>query len=318
MKKRLGLFIFVFLLTLKSVFATTWDEPWANQVIKQASSFVLAKVNSTDEEKGISIQIIKTLGGNELKGSITITNFYLLTICSTSGGHGAEFQTLALDSCYFFIKQNNKGEYCIATPTTGFDYVYDSSVAATFRHSYHQASVPVPIYEKVMTAIFNNYHGLSYDQPYMLHFAQEYLTKKPAGFGPDELNTFFLQHVALESICHLKLSIQEQLILPFLKDKTNFHNQISAARALGTINSEISKKELTSVVADTTIKPFVRVMCVWGLADLHPVELKAQFQKIKETASDEADGFGGNIMDPRVCTHIPSIKKALQELVEKL
>jgi hypothetical protein len=43
----LGLFIFTFL-TSK---ATTWDEPWQDQVIKQSDYFVLAKIQSVDEKK---------------------------------------------------------------------------------------------------------------------------------------------------------------------------------------------------------------------------------------------------------------------------
>jgi hypothetical protein len=311
------LFLVTVLTTTKS-FATTWNEPWANQVIKEASSFVLAKVVSTDPEKGIRIQVIKMLGGKTLPDTLLISNFYLLDLCSSSGGHGAEFITETVDSCYFFLKKNNKDEYCIATPTTGFDYVYQNNVTATFRHSYHQASVPVQVYEKTMTAVYNNYHGLSYDRNYMDKFIKEYLQKSPAGFGEEEINTFFLQHVALECVYHLKLNIDESLVLPFLHDQDNFHNQISAARALRAIKTERSKTELLQAIADTGRRDFVRVMCVLSLAELKPKELKTQLQKLQQFASDESDGFGGNIMDPRVCTTLPSLRKTLKELIEKL
>ena len=59
-------------------------------------------------------------------------------------------------------------------------------------------------------------------------------------------------------------------------------------------------------------------MCVWSLSEFKPEELKTQLQKLEESASDESDDFGGNIMDPRICTHIPSLKEALKELVDKL
>jgi len=299
-------------------YATTWDEPWADKVIREASSFVLAKVVSNDPEKGIRIVIIKNLSGKELKDTILISNFYLLNICSSSGGHGAEFDTRLVDSCYFFINQNAKGEFCIATPTTGFDYVSDGNVMATFRHSYHQASVPVSVYEETMTAIFNNYHSMSYDRDYISRFVRENLNKAPAGFGENEINIFFLQHVALECVYHLKLDIIGTLLLPFLNDKDNFHNQVSAARALSAVQNERNKIELLKAIGDTTKRNFVRVMCVWSLSKLKPTELKAQLQKIEESASDESDGFGGNIMDPRVCTHVPTLKEALKELIDKL
>ncbi len=95
---------------------------------------------------------------------------------------------------------------CIATPTAGYDYVTKGNVVATFRHSYHQASVPVAIYERVMTAVFNNYHNLPYDKGDVEKFVNEYLTKKPAGFSESEISTFFIQHVALECVYHLKLN----------------------------------------------------------------------------------------------------------------
>ena len=318
MKKYFKVLLLVTVLSTTKSFATTWDEPWANRVIKEASSFVLAKVLATDPDNGIKIKIIKTLGGNMLTDTLLISNFYLLDLCSTSGGHGAEFRTKTTDSCYFFLKRNAKGEYCIATPTTGFDYVFENHVMATFRHSYHQATVPVAIYEEAMTAVYNNYHGLPYNKEYIDKFVKEYLQKKPAGFGEEEINTFFLQHVALECVYHLKLNIQENLVLPFLHDQNNFHNQVSAARALRSINTEASKTELVNAIADTTKRSFVRVMCVWSLADLNPRELKAQLQQLEQSASDESDDFGGNIMDPRVCTHIPSLRTALKDMVDKL
>jgi hypothetical protein len=142
---------FAFVTTM--TFATTWDEPWQDKVIKEADYFVFAKVKSFNKKKGVTIEIIKSLGGQELKGKIKITDFYLLDLCSSSVGHGAEFQFDGIKECYIFIKKNDNGKYCIATPTAGFDYLKDGSVYATYRHSYHQALVPVDIYEKTMTAI---------------------------------------------------------------------------------------------------------------------------------------------------------------------
>lgn len=317
MKKYLTILVVLTFLSSANAYATTWDEPWADKVIKGAASFILAKVIAADPDKGIKIVVLKTMSGKKLTDTILINNFYLLDLCSSSG-HGAEFITEVIDSCYFFIDQNSKGQFCIATPTTGFDYVSGGQVSATFRHSYHQAAVPVSVYEKTMTAVFNNYHDLPYDKEYIEKFVNEKLGMSPAGFGESEINTFFLQHVALECVYHLKLNIKEALVLPFLNDKNNFHNQVSAARAMRAFNTETNKQELLKAIGDTTKRNFVRVMCVWSLAEFTPKELKTQLQKLQESASDERDDFGGNIMDPRICTHIPSLKNALKELVDKL
>jgi hypothetical protein len=316
-RKLLFLLILTIISTIGRSYATTWDEPWDDQVIKDASSFVLAKVVACDPEKGISIQIIKTIGGNKLLSSLIISDFYLLTLCSGSGG-GGEFHTSIVDSCYFFITRNNEGKYCIATPTTGFDYVTEGQVTATFRHSYHQALVPVSIYEKTMTAVFNNYHNLPYDKDYISSFVTKYLTKTPAGFEENEINIFFLQHVALECVHHLRLKINENLIIPFLTDKRNFHSQVSAARAMVAFNTNTSKQELLKIISDTAQRHFVQVMCIWTLADFNPTDLKSKLEELAIDASDEHDGFGGNIMDPRICTSIPTVKKALKNLIGKL
>lgn len=315
MKRLKTILILAFAFVTTTTFATTWDEPWQDKVIKNADYFVFAKVKSFNAEKGVTIEIIKSLSGQELKGKIEITDFYLLDLCSRSGGHGPEFHFKGIKECYFFIKKNDKGKYCIATPTTGFDNLKDSSVYATYRHSYHQAIVPVDIYEKTMTAIFNNYHNQPYDKQFISEYVNKYLSIKPAGFEKDEINTFFAQHVALESAYHLRLTDLYSKLLPFLADTLNFHNQVSAARALVSYNTSECKKELLKVISDTTRKNFVQVICIWTLSELMPTELKEQLIKVKETASTKDNGFGGNIMDPRICTHFPDVKYALEKLI---
>ena len=82
--KRLKTILFLaFALVTTTTFATTWDEPWQDKVIKDADYFVFAEVKSFDEKKGVTIEIIKSLGGKKLKGKIKITGFYLLDLCSS-------------------------------------------------------------------------------------------------------------------------------------------------------------------------------------------------------------------------------------------
>jgi hypothetical protein len=299
-------------------FATTWDEPWQDRVIKEADYFVFAKIKSFDEEKGVTIEILRTIGGEELKGKIKITKFYLLDLCSKSGGHGPEFQFDGIKECYFFIKKNSKGEYCIATPTTGFDYLKDGKVYATYRHSYHQALVPVEIYEKTMTAIFNNYHNITYDKQNINDFVNKYLSLKPAGFSEAEIDNFFAQHVALECVYHLRITGLYSKIIPFLNDTSNFHNQVSAARALIAYNTPECKQALLNVISDTSRDNFVQVICIWTLSEFKPTELKNQLVIAAKTASTKDNGFGGNIMDSRVCTHFPEVKDAIENLIKDL
>ncbi|WP_277225347.1 HEAT repeat domain-containing protein [Hymenobacter sp. YC55] len=298
--------------------ALTWKEPWHEQVVQKADYFVIAKVISSDPEKGVTATVIRTLGGNELTGNIKINDFYLLDICSRSGGHGPEFHLDKADTCYFFLKQNTSGGYSIATPTTGFATVFGKKVRATYRHSYHQARVSQEVYEPTMTAIFRKYHNLDYDKIFVNNFLSRYLRLPPAKINEDQMETFFLQHAALETMYHLGLNNNYTLILPFLHDSKNFHLQISAARALSGINTADSKKHLIDLLSDKETENFPKTVAVWTLASYNPKELKDLLRKLASKASEEETGFGGNIMDPRICTRIPSVKVALTELSEQL
>jgi hypothetical protein len=267
------------------------------------------------KKKGITIDIIKSLSGRSLTGTIQITAFSLLHLCSSSG-EGVTFDLQSADSCYFFISKNGKGEYCIATPTSGFAYASDGKVTATYRHSYHQALIPVDIYENTMTAIFNHYHNISYDTTVINSFVNKYITLEPAGFAEDKLASFFLQHAALECIYHLKLNVDEKLLVKFLNDTANFHNQVSAARALSASTNPVAVEDLLNVISDTSRNDFVKVMSIWSLKQLKPNNLKSRLEALEKTASEKENGFGGNIMDPRVCTHIPTNKPTLKHYTE--
>lgn len=233
-------------------------------------------------------------------------------------GHGPEFHFEPDLNFYFFLKKNKEGHYSISTPTSGFAFVRDTVVAATYRHSYHKAYVPVEIYEKTMKAIFDNYHGKEYDKVFINQYVDKYLSMAPASFDQDKINTFFAQHVALETAYHLRLSGYYEKILPFLADTKNFHNQASGVRALISYNTEGSKSALVKVIDDSTRINLIRVMAVWTLSEFKPASLKDQLTKMAATAPEDSDGFGGDIMDPRICTEVPSVKSALETLIQQL
>lgn len=306
------------LFTTLTAFATTWDEPWHEDVVKGAEHFVLAKVVDSESSEAITVAVVKTLAGPSVEGEIEINGFYALELCSWSDGHGPEFHFDGVDECYFFIRKNDKGHYSIATPTSGYAYVEEGKVYATYRHSYHQALVDADTYEETMAAVFNRYHNIPYDEASIIAFVARYLALPPAGFEPDEIDTFFAQHVALECAYHLRLPDLYPQLLPFLGDTLNFHNQTSAARALIGYNTDACKDELLKLISDTTAVPFVQVICIQTLTAFRPQALKEQLIEAAKTASTDSNGFGGNLMDPRICTFLPSVKDALQTLIEEL
>lgn len=300
------------------VYATTWDEPWAKDVIKEAEFFVFGEIIESSEN-AIVIKINKQLGGEKIKDSvITIDNFYLLAITSLSGNHGPEFRFAKGMKCYFFLRQNTTKNYSIATPTTGFDVLHKSKVTANFRHSYHQCSIEQELYETAMAAVFNHYHKLDYELAPIKKHLDLYLRQRPAGFEKHEIEIFFNQHVALELIYHLSISTPIELLLPFFNDTENFHNRISAARAFSANRDEASKQILFNKIANNEDDDFVALMCVWSLEKMDASSMKQELAGILEKSSKTYLSFGGNLMDPRVGTSLPSVYKALSELLSKI
>lgn len=313
------------LLSCVPAFATTWDEPWIDKVVKEADHFVMARILESDEDKGAKLEIIKTLGGKELSRKVKVEGFFLLDIRSMSAGHGPEFHFGEIDTCYFFLKRNAKGVMCMPTPTTGFDYVRGGKVIAAFRHSYHKCMVPVEVYEMAMRAIFNHAHGQEFDRAAVAGFVSKQLGMKPMDLRTEgEAEAFFLQHAALELIYHLRLEGYCAQILPFLAPEDNFHANISAARALVSCKSETSTEALLAKIASKdseefrNMSDFVKVVCIWTLREYGDKSLKSRLEKLVKTASTEYGGFGGNIMDPRVGTHFPTVKEALEKLIAEL
>lgn len=306
-------------LSSRPVTALTWDEPWHEQVVKQADAFVLGKIIASDARKGATVRVLQSLGGAPLAGTVRITGFYLLDVCSSSGGHGPEFYFGKADTCYFFLKKNASGDYSMATPTTGFAAVSGGRVVATYRHSYHQALVPPAVYEPTMTAIFRHYHGQDYNAAPIDALVARYLALPPAALDEAGQSTFFLQHIALETLYHLGRPVPPALVLPFLRDTKNFHAQVSAARALSASHTPEAQQLLLALLRDPITGNFTKTVAVHALAAAGAgAALKPALQELVATASTQANGFGGNIMDPRVCTHFPSVKTALEQLVSQL
>ena len=76
----------VFFATLAN--ATTWDEPWQEEILVKSESMVLLRIDSINNAKGIWATVIRNIAGAPIKGSIHIDGFFALRLTSYSGGHG--------------------------------------------------------------------------------------------------------------------------------------------------------------------------------------------------------------------------------------
>lgn len=300
--------------------ATTWDEPWHDEVMRVSESFVKVKITATTSS-GVKAEVIKFLAGVRTPDQIELSGYSKLSLTSTSSG-GADELRLPFapgQTYYLFIKKSEKGNtYQIPTPTSGWATLEGTSVAATYRHSLHKAWVPEELYQKTMQAIFNGIKGQPYDTAFIEKFTKEQLAQPVAELKEEDspaTKKFFIQHVALESFYHLGKGADLALLQPFMESDV-IHAQISACRAVSRIDSPQSRELLMKFIEGKGAG-FAKVMCVWGLKRLNAKGMSSRLEAYLKSGADEETGFGGNIMDPRVGTYFPeSVKASIKDLLD--
>lgn len=292
--------------------AETWDEPWQKEIVQKADFFILAEVVETDEG-WVKLKLIKNFSDSGLPEEILIDDFYMLNMTSSSG-HGVHFNFEKGEKLYFFLKKNDKGNYSLPTPTSGFANLNaENNVVATYRHSYHQALVPKDIYEFTYKNIWSHFKKGKFDVDSITAFIQQQLNQPPAGFEEDKVALFFLQHVALETAYLLGIKLSFTMIEKFAFSD-NFHSRISALQLLGNLNTNESKDLLLSTMKNELFGNFEQVIAIWALKRINDPSYIKKLKALSDQASDEMTGFGGNIMDPRVGTRFPSPKEAIEAL----
>jgi hypothetical protein len=302
------------------VWATTWDEPWQDEVVRKAETLVKVKVLANDG-KSVNFKVVKTLAGAEVPAELTVEGFGLLRLTSTSTADDeAKFPFKKGESYYVLLTKRKDGKtWAVATPTTGYARIEDGNVYATFRHSYHQALVPEELYETTMTAIFLKTHDKKVDSDALRKTLSPILKKEPQGMPKDgkekdQARLFFEQHAALETLAYFATADDLTLLEPFLKCD-DYHVQISAVRALGGIDSREARERLFSFL-ESDGKGFAKVMAVWALKHQNARDYLPKLKELQRKAPEDRVGFGGNLMDPRVGTHFPgSVKLAINDLV---
>ena len=316
--RSLLIILFVCFIIAQPARATTWDEPWHDEVMRNSESFVKVKVIE-NQGSGVKAEVIKFLAGARTPEQIELRGFSRLTLTSTSS-HNDELRMPFTPGqiYYLFIKKSEKtNTYQIPTPTSGWAKLDGANVAATYRHSLHKALVPEEVYEKTMQAIFNGTKGQHYDTDFIESFTKEQLTQSVAVLKQEDsaiTKRFFLQHVALESFYHLGKGADLALLIPFV-ETDDFHVQISACRAVSRIDSPSSRELLMKFIEGKGVG-FAKVMCVWGLKRLNAKGMISRLEAYLKSGADQGTGFGGNIMDPRVGTYFPeSVKASIKELL---
>jgi hypothetical protein len=302
-------------LLASDVFSLTWKEPWQEEVIAKSDYFVLGRV--LDAKPGsVKIKVLKQFGQLRTEEVIVLEGYHMLDICSQSDSDKVTFFFQMIDSVYLFLKKTDIG-YCLPTPTSGYAIVAGGKVLSTFRHSYHQAQLTIPDYELCMSSIWNQCKGLTYDQKKITDYISKNLNIKPAGFNDREIDLFFRQHAALEVIYYCKLDDKWNVIQPFL-NCSNSHLVISAIRCLANYSSTQSRSLLLNILGSNNSSAFIKIIAAWSLKKSVVTENRKQIEELVKAADEEEIGFSSNIMDPRVCTTLGSVKGALEELLASL
>lgn len=296
--------------------ASTYDEPWQEEVLREADALVKLRIVRGSETEA-QFERLEQLAGQAVPERGSIDRFAGMNVTSTSSmASGFPLLLNDGDEGYFTLgKTDDAARWSIATPTSGYALVGDGKVTATFRHSYHQALVPEPLYREATLAIFQKLHGEPWDAEAQRASMEALLAQPPASIGT-EAERFFQQHVALESCYHFCTAADLPSLEPFLASEDH-HVQISAVRALSAADSPEGRARLLAFVKDDSRAGFARVMAVWGLARLDAREhAEALLAYLPQAPTDET-GFGGNIMDPRVGTSFPnSVQDAIEELLK--
>ena len=295
--------------------ATTYDEPWQEDVLRGADSLVKLRILEGSGPTETRFERLEQLAGREVPERGVIDRFVGMEVTSWTPSEHLPLLYQEGQEGYFLLRAtDDPGHWSIPTPTAGVALVEEGQVTATFRHSYHQALVPEPQYRDATLAIFQHLHGQPVDTAAQRAGMEALLDRKPAASGIDT-EGFFAQHVALESCYYFCAATDLARLEPFLASEDG-HVQISAARALSAVDSPAGRARLLAFVQDDTRLGFARVMAVWGLRRLDAREHAEALRAYLPSASTDDTGFGGNIMDPRVGTAFPdSVHAAIQELL---
>lgn len=311
-------------LAAPALHATTWDEPWHEAVVREADCFVKVRMVSRTAGDTVTVAVLQHFAGVPTADTIRLRGFSMLNMRSFSVDDELQYPFEEDVTVYMLLRRDSsRAFWALPTPTSGYAAITPAGVFATYRHSYNQAVVLPDVYERTMAAIFNHLHGTPYDTASIESLFDAQLAP-PAQDPPDNiddtlaLRRFSMQHVALECFYYFGTERRFALLKPFVEvmGTGNFHVVVSGIRAVSAVRSTEAKRLLMKFVKGAGYDPFLRVMAVFGLKRQDAREFLPELKKMIGTASKARVSFGGNIMDPRVGTYLPTVKEAIAELIK--
>lgn len=299
----------------------TLNEPWQEEVIAGAQTFVLGEVVSIDARRNTAtVRILKNIEGLNLPDRIVIGGFWEFAESDESNTPGWTLPFHRGDTCYFMLKSDaSQDRWALPTPTAGFALVERGFVNATYTHRSYDISIPMGLYEWSMQQIYLGMHGMAYDLDGMTAFINTTLSLGPADGRTDPRHPasslFFRQQVALESAAHLRLAESLEQLEPFL-GSDNAQTQIAAVRALSRSDLPGASTQLLEFLTRDR-DGIARVLAVWGLEDRNARELVQQLAAFVERAPTTQLHFDAAAVGYPTATWFPSsVREAVEQLLE--
>ncbi|WP_257388387.1 hypothetical protein [Tahibacter caeni] len=288
-----------------SAAATTWNEPWQDQVARGADSLGLFEVLERGGGRA-TVRTIKTLAGTPTPRQFTVDSAFS---AAARGRHDEELGlALRKGSRVYLWLDGDAKQWQLPTPTAGIAGVMpDGNVAATYRISPHQAVQAADAYERVQTCVFRHLHGEGCDTAALAADLDAPLQEDAAALSetatPAEQARFFRQHVALESAFLLQRPVPLARLEPFLR-RDFFHTQISAVRALAVSDEAGRDARWIAFIKDDARDPAARAMALF-LARERKAEAVLGGIEGYAPADPKAECALVPIMDPRIGTRFP-------------
>lgn len=288
--------------------ANTWDEPWQDVVVAQATSVGLFQVDRVDGITAHAV-LVKPLAGEPTGSAVDIDGYSGLSVTSASSDHW-DLWLKPGERYYLYLTRGPGHTWRLPTPSSGADRVQqDGRVQATYRISMHKALIPVPLYEMTQRCIFQSVHGIRCDRAPVEAFIREQLTGEPASLGTapsdGQLRRFFLQHAALETAAAVHYE-PPGVDLPGFLGSPTMHVQFSALKLMAASQGKDVPARLGAYVCsdrnDSSSRGYaLHLIASAGLRDAGPV-LKACLETLP--GNDMAFALT-DIMDPRIGTRFP-------------
>ena len=298
--------------------ATTWNEPWQLQVVSNAKTLALYRVDSLKDDSA-TVTLVKHLAGEQTKKKIRIAAE--VKGIGLGDSHGEELWLEEGESYYLYLSPGPRGTWTLPTPSSGSDPLSaDGLVAATYRISMHRAQVPRDIYELTQICIFEVTHARECDRGLIDKFITEVLTQPVTGLNerstPEDFRRFSLQHAALETAAALQAPLPAEVLARF-EAEPFFHVQMSVLKYLSRSPIEDRWHRIARVVCNEGQHALSRG---YGALLIGIHDARSEAATLESCTFDKSEGDHAltELMDPRIGTDFPyELSAYVKELLER-